>query len=119
MKSFALTPVESNKEAEFTGVYYAHWEGSGIEIDMGRWLIGLLPRREYWSAQFPPDFKLPFYDTAVPYRIRFIGTPSERGCFGHMGMCCRTVRIRQVSEFKVIEKKKAWTRLLDAKPSRP
>src|SRR5215469_13929796 len=95
--------IEPNKEAEFVGVFEAHWEAAGIEVEVGRRLLGLLPRCEYWGAEFPADFDVPLHDTSKRFHIRFTGTPGERGSFGHMGMCCRMVRIRTVSEFKEIK----------------
>ena len=92
--------IEPNNEAEFSGVFVAHWEATGIEVDVGRRLFGLLTRREYWLAEFPSDFEVPHYDIARRFHIRFIGTPGERGRYGHMGMCCRRVRVRCVSEFR-------------------
>ncbi len=91
--------LEPNKEAEFTGVFMAHWEAAGIQVEVGKSLFGLLPRREYWEAEFPSDFKIPCFDTSRQFRIRFTGAPSDLGRFGHMGVCCRRVRVRQVLEF--------------------
>jgi hypothetical protein len=96
--------IEPNKEAEFSGVFVAHWEAAGIEVDVGRRLFGLMPHREYWHPDFPSDFDAPLGDIARRFHIRFIGTPSERGQFGHLGMCCRNVGIRQVIEFSEIER---------------
>ena len=96
--------IEPNREAEFTGIFVDHWEAAGIEVEVGRRFFGLLPRREYWDAEFPSEFETPLYDIARRFRIRFTGTPSEHGRFGHMGMCCRTVRVREVSEFREIAK---------------
>ena len=76
--------IEPNGEAEFTGVFVAHWEAARIEINAGRWLFGLLPNREYWDPEFPSGFEAPLGDITRVFRIRFIGTPSERGRYGHM-----------------------------------
>ena len=99
--------IEPNREAEFTGVFVAHWEAAGIEVDAGRWLFGLLPRREYWDAEFPSDFQTPLSDVARRFRIRFIGTPGERGRYGHMGMCCHRVRVR-VTPYVSIRNPHKW-----------
>jgi hypothetical protein len=94
-------------ESEFTGVYVAHWEMAHFAIQTGRKLFGLLPKRERWSAYFPKDFHFPGEDEQTKsfryrpprfFRIHLIGVPSERGQFGHKGICCRKIEIHQVLE---------------------
>jgi hypothetical protein len=94
--------IEPNREAEFRGLFSNHWEAGGIYIEVGRRFFGLLARREYWEAAFPSDFEYDYEDIGRRFHIRFVGVPSERGEFGHMGMCCRRVEVRRVIEFSEI-----------------
>jgi hypothetical protein len=99
--------IQADKEGEYAGRYIAHWEVERVEIVVGRWLFGLLPRMEAWMPSFPQRFELPDQERykegwhrhpGRQFAIRFIGTPSEAGRFGHMGGCRRRVSIRQVLE---------------------
>jgi hypothetical protein len=97
--------IEPNAANEYRGTYFAHWEACRIEVPVKRRFFGLLPWSESWDVEeFPPGFEPPVDDGNLRFHIRFIGTPSERGVFGHMGGCCRTVRVSEVIEFTEINK---------------
>jgi len=112
----AFMTILPDVEAEFAGIYLSHWEVGRFVIEVGRKFWGLFPNHEAWMARFPKDFQFPS-ETTHPqlrtrgpgrfFKIRFIGVPSERGQFGHMGMCCRRVEIRQILEVSEVKDFKA------------
>jgi hypothetical protein len=47
--------IVPEQEGEFTGVFISHWEASGIQVEVGRWLFGLIPRKETWRLNGLPE----------------------------------------------------------------
>lgn len=95
-----MTP---NQEGEFEGVYLAHCEDERIQVEVGKFL-GVLYRHDYWKPVFSDGFSAPdqgtplAYPAGLPFMIRFAGTPSDIGSYGHNGCCRRRVIVRQVLE---------------------
>ena len=98
-----ITPSES---ATFVGLYRPHWEVGHIQIARSKRCFGLIPVFESWAprfiAKFPVDFDL--LDNDFNYLIRFRGTPSERGQYGHKGAMGRIIEITEFFDVKPILK---------------
>ena len=100
--AFAGRPPVSDlaNEADFEGVYVAHWEASRFVVDAGRGPFGLWRRVEKWATQFPPDFAgvAPPERRSNPryFRMRVRGTIGPKGAYGHRGICSRQLQVSEV-----------------------
>jgi len=91
-------------DREYDGIYHSHWECGGLDVVVGRWLFGLLPKREYWHLRVDDGVTWPDMEVAdigtYKYRLRFLGRRGPRERCGHMGMCHRAATVVKVLECK-------------------
>ena len=101
--------IESGESATFVGLYRPHWEIGHIQIVLTKRRLGIIPTFESWSpyfvAEFPTEFDL--VENESDYLIKFVGTPTERGQYGHMGSMCREIRITEFLEVRALPKNAA------------
>ncbi|MCP4890165.1 MAG: hypothetical protein GY904_26625 [Planctomycetaceae bacterium] len=101
--------IENGEPATFVGLYRPHWEIGHIQIALTKRWLGFVPAFESWSpcfvAEFPVEFDI--LDNDSNFLIKFVGTPTERGQFGHMGSMCREIRITEFLDVQPLPKKAA------------
>ena len=101
--------IETEESATFVGLYRPHWEVGHIQIALTKRWLGFIPAFESWSplfvAEFPVDFDILNNDSN--FIITFVGVPTKRGQFGHMGSMCREIRITEFLDVRTIPKSAA------------
>jgi len=104
------TDIIPGQEDIFEGDYFLHWEIAHLTVEVGRTLWGLYPRYETWVCYFPNGFSFPD-NASEPSKLRSPGghghyhlvtrgIPSQKGQFGHKGICDREFRISEVIELR-------------------
>lgn len=95
-----IPEVKAGVEAEFWGFYHPHWEVGAILVLKGFSFFGVIPVYERWMPSWADPSLLPPGSTPANrngpwprYWLHFKGVPSEKGCFGHMGMNQRRVHV--------------------------
>jgi hypothetical protein len=101
--------VESQPKT-YTGIYRPHWEIGHIQIPLAKRTVFGFPTFESWCPRFADDdcesldADDDLADRPRQFIITFIGTPSKRGQYGHMGMVDRKVAINSIVELKPLTK---------------
>ena len=98
-----IAPGESQT---FVGLYRPHWEIGRIQIAMTKRWLGFIPAFESWKPYFVAEFPIGYdvLDNENDFLIRFVGTPTERGQFGHMGIMCREICITEIVDVQPLPK---------------
>lgn len=101
--------IEPGESATFVGLYRPHWEIGHIQIALTKRWLGFIPAFESWSPYFVAEFPIEFdiLDNDSNFLIKFVGIPTERGHFGHMGSMCREIRITKFIDVQPMPKKDA------------
>lgn len=80
--------IAASEPNTFTGIYRPHWEVAHIQVPLAKRNLLGFPRFEKWCPQFAAHVEFEAED-CDPFVITFVGTPSTRGRYGHMGMMDR------------------------------
>ncbi|MEP3479111.1 MAG: hypothetical protein ABJZ55_07690 [Fuerstiella sp.] len=101
--------IKAGEAATFVGLYRPHWEIGHIQIALTKRWLGFIPSFESWSPDFIAEFPVHFdkLKNNSNFLIKFVGTPTERGQFGHMGSMCREIRISKFLDVQPIPKNAA------------
>ena len=113
-----LTTLDTNGYANiiesqpntYTGIYRPHWEIGHIQIPLAKRSLFGFPTFESWCPRFadgvpePDDEHDDLPESPRQFIITFVGTPSKRGQYGHMGMMDRKVSIDLIVELKLLTK---------------
>ncbi|WP_146395920.1 hypothetical protein [Pseudobythopirellula maris] len=101
--------IEAGESATFVGLYRPHWEIGHIQIALTKRWLGFIPSFESWSPYFIAEFPVNFdtLENDSNFLIKFVGTPTDRGQYGHMGSMCREIRIAEFLDVEPIPKNAA------------
>jgi hypothetical protein len=102
--------IVASQPRTFTGIYRPHWEIGHIQIPLAKRTVFGFPTFESWCPRFADDVREShdedddLSDRPRQFIITFVGTPSKRGQYGHMGMMDRKVAIESIVELKPLTK---------------
>ena len=101
-----ITPSAS---ATFVGLYRPHWEIGHIQIARSKRWLGFIPTFESWAPYFEAEFPIEFdiLECDSNFLIKFTGTPSQCGQFGHRGGMDREIRITEFIDVRAVPKSAA------------
>lgn len=89
----------------FSGIYRPHWEIGHIQVPTARRRLWLFPLFESWNPHFTDEFPHELEEDSPNYIVTFVGTPSERGQFGHMGSMDRNISVERFLSIEELPRK--------------
>ena len=104
LKTDGYVEIPESQPETYTGIYRPHWEIGHIQIPLAKRSVIGFPTFESWCPRFATGISEvetdddDLFQGGLQFIITFVGTPSRRGQYGHMGMMDRKVAIDSIVE---------------------